>query len=348
LYGLLGTTVISFSDVLGNHRIIGVTSLQIDLKNSDYGLAYQYLPERVNYSVEAFHTARFVFLTRGFGTNLFRFRNYGAVVSMSYPLNRFYRLDGGLSWLNVSSENLDNPLEETDRASYILPNMSFVHDNVLWGYTSPVEGSRYRFDVFGNPGISERKLSFYSVLGDYRKYLRFWTEYSFAFRLSGGYSGGANPQRFFIGGIENWINRDFATTDIPLESASDFAFLTAALPPRGFDYAERIGTRYALMNLELRFPLIRYLVTGALPILFSNIHGVAFLDMGAAWNESDNLRFFQRNAFNQVVTRDLLMGTGVGARIFFLYFLLRFDVAWAYNVDSFSEPKFYISLGADF
>src|SRR3972149_5641919 len=40
LYGLQGTTVISFSDVLGNHRLIGVTSLQIDLKNSDYGLAY--------------------------------------------------------------------------------------------------------------------------------------------------------------------------------------------------------------------------------------------------------------------------------------------------------------------
>ena len=31
-YGLLGTTVLAFSDVLGNHRIIAQTSLQIDLK----------------------------------------------------------------------------------------------------------------------------------------------------------------------------------------------------------------------------------------------------------------------------------------------------------------------------
>jgi hypothetical protein len=115
LYGLLGTTVISFSDVLGNHRIIGLTSLQIDLKNSDYGLAYYYLPERINYGFEAFHTARFVFLSRGFFSNLYRFRNYGAVGSISYPLNRFYRLESGLSWLNVSSENLDNPAEESER-----------------------------------------------------------------------------------------------------------------------------------------------------------------------------------------------------------------------------------------
>ncbi len=45
----VGTTVISFSDVLGNHRLIGITGLQIDLKNSDYGLAYYYLAKRINW-----------------------------------------------------------------------------------------------------------------------------------------------------------------------------------------------------------------------------------------------------------------------------------------------------------
>jgi Tol biopolymer transport system component len=348
LYGLLGTTVISFSDVLGNHRLIGVTSLQIDLKNSDYGLAYYYLPERINYGIEAFHTARFVFLSRGFFSNLYRFRNYGAVGSMSYPLNRFYRLEAGLSWLNVSSENLDDPTQESEQVSYVIPSASFVHDNVLWGYTAPVEGTRYRFDVFGNPGLNNDRLSFYSLLGDYRTYFRFGEDYSFAYRLSGGYSGGANPQRFFIGGVENWINRSFATSDIPLESASDFAFLTAALPLRGYNYAEQIGTKYALMNMEFRFPLIKYLLTGALPILFSNILGVAYFDVGSAWNDTEKLRFFEKNQNGNVISRDLLMGTGLGARIFFLYFLVKLDVAWAYNVDGFTKPKYYISLGADF
>lgn len=348
LYGLLGTTVLSFSDVLGNHKIIGLTSLQIDLKNSDYGLAYYYLPKRINLGLEMFHTARFVYLTRGFSDNLFRFRNLGISGSASYPLNRFYRIDAGLSWLNLSSENLDDPTEPTDKVSYVIPSASFVHDNVLWGYTSPVDGTRYRFDVLGNPGIGNTNLSFYSILGDYRTYWRFWNDYSFAFRLSGGFSGGANPQRFFIGGIENWINRNFATTTIPLESASDFAFLTPALPLRGFDYAEQIGTKYSLMNLELRFPLIRYLLTGALPLLFSNVVGVMFADIGTAWNRNQDLKFFEKDSNNNLVSKDLLMGTGVGARLYLLYFLVRFDVAWAYNIDKFSSPKFYISIGADF
>ena len=348
LYGLLGTTVFSFSDVLGNHRLIGVTSLQIDLKNSDYGLAYYYLANRLNYGIEGFHTARFVILTRGFGSSLYRFRDFGFVGSLSYPLNKFYRIEGGLSWLNILEENLDNPVEPSDKVSYVIPSISLIHDNSLWGFTAPIDGTRYRFDLLGNPGFIKRNLDFYSVLGDYRTYFRFWDYYSFAFRLSGGYSGGSTPQRFFIGGIENWINRRFATGDIPLESPSDFAFLTPVLPLRGFDYAEEIGTKYSLLNLELRFPLIRYLVTGPLPILFSNIFGAAFVDMGAAWNNNKQLRFFERNSDGNVVTKDLLIGTGFGARIFLFYFLTRFDIAWAYNVQHFSTPKFYFSLGYDF
>lgn len=349
LYGLLGTTVISFSDVLGNHRLVGQTSLQIDLKNSDYGLSYYYMPKRIDYGIEAFHTARFVYLQRSTGDELFRFRNYGAVASMSYPLNRFYRLDAGLSFLNVSSENLDNPDEDLQKVVYLLPAVSFIHDNTIFGYTSPIEGTRYRLDLLANGLVQKNKNSFYSLLADYRTYLRFWGDYSFVFRYTGGLSRGNKPQRFFIGGIENWINRNFTTGTIPLESPADFAFLTPVLPMRGFNYAEKLGTTYSLVNLELRYPLIRYLLSGALPILFTNVLGTAFIDAGAMWgNNSKQLQLFSKDANGNLMTKDALIGTGLGARMYLLYFLLRFDVAWSYNMQSFSQPKFYISLGADF
>lgn len=348
LYGLMGTTVLSFSDVLGNHRLIGVTSLQIDLKNSDYGLTYAYLGSRLNLSVQAFHTARFVYLTRGLGSNLFRFRNYGAAVNFSYPMNRYYRVEAGLSYLNISQENLDDASEPLRRASFVVPSLSLIHDNILWGYISPIDGTRYRVDVLGNPGINNGKLTFASLLGDYRTYFKFSAEYSFALRLSGGYSVGANPQRFFLGGVDNWINRKFATQNVPIESISDFAFLSTAVPLRGYDYAQSIGTKYALLNFEVRFPLIRYFITGALPLFFSNIQGVLFLDAGAAWNKNSSLKLFKHNSENSLVTQDLLMGTGIGARLYFLYFLLRYDLAWAYNLNKFSTPTHYISIGVDF
>jgi hypothetical protein len=49
-----------------------------------------------------------------------------------------------------------------------------------------------------------------------------------------------------------------------------------------------------------------------------------------------------------MVTDDLLLGTGIGARAYVFGIPLRFDVAWRYNLDSWSKPKYYLSLGYDF
>lgn len=347
LYGLLGTTILSFSDVLGNHRLIGQTSLQIDVKNSDYGLAYFYLKERLDIGFQAFHTARFLYRSSFFGDELYRFRNFGVIASASYPFDRFYRMDFGLSLLKVSSENLDNYLVPIEATTFLLPSLSFVHDNVLWGYTSPIEGTRYNITAFSDPGLIKSRQSFFSLNFDYRKYLRFWFDNSFVFRLSGGSSFGGNAQRFFVGGTDNWINRTFKTDGVPISSASDFAFLTPALPLRGYDYAEQIGTKYGLLNLELRIPVIRYLLTGGLPLFFQNILGVAYLDAGSAWDNTKKLKFIGTDEFGNTITKDLLLGTGIGFRVYML-FLWRIDIAWKYNLEKFSKPRYYFSIGLDF
>ena len=50
----------------------------------------------------------------------------------------------------------------------------------------------------------------------------------------------------------------------------------------------------------------------------------------------------------KTVTNDLLLGTGFGARANIFGFPLKFDLAWNYNFDKFSSPKYYISLGYNF
>lgn len=348
MYGLMGTTVMSFSDMLGNHRLIGVTGFQIDLKNSDYGLSYYYLRKKVNFGVEGFHTARFVYLNRGSSANLFRFRNYGGVVSASVPMSRFYRFETSISGINVTSENLNNMFEPMERIFYLIPSVSFVHDNTMWGYYSPIQGTRYKTTIFGNLGFGDSRKSFYSVTWDFRKYLRFLFDNSLVFRFSGGYSGGNNPQRFMLGGTSNWINRSFATGSIPINNASDFAFLSPAMPLRGYRYGEQLGTKYILMNVELRMPIIRYLLAGPIiPIFFQNVIGTAFVDVGTAWDKNEDFNF----SFKKPVTdysQGMLIGTGFGARTFLLFFLFRFDVAWAYDFHGFSKPQYYFSLGVDF
>ncbi|MCX6164962.1 MAG: biopolymer transporter Tol, partial [Ignavibacteriae bacterium] len=48
-YGVQGVAQIALSDMLGDHRVYILTSMVIDLKNSDYALAYYYLPKRIDY-----------------------------------------------------------------------------------------------------------------------------------------------------------------------------------------------------------------------------------------------------------------------------------------------------------
>ena len=113
------------------------------------------------------------------------------------------------------------------RKDVLLPSVSYIHDNVLWGYTGPSNGTRYNFTLYGTPKVSSSGLGFYSAIADYRTYFRLMRGYSFAFRLAGGGSFGHDPQRFIVGGTENWINRKFENNALPISSPEDFLFLTS-------------------------------------------------------------------------------------------------------------------------
>jgi hypothetical protein len=347
-YGVTGNTVMSFSDLLGDHQIVFITNLNFDLKNSDYGLQYLYLPGRTDFGVAGFHSARFAVINDQFGGSFYRFRTFGLNLAAYYPVDRFDRLEFGSTWYSISKENLDVTAFPIEERTVLVPSLGYSHDTSLWGYTAPMNGTRYNFSVFGTPRLGANGLSFVNVTGDYRTYVRLGRNYTLALRYAGGASFGDNPQKFIIGGVENWINRTFESGYIPLENAEDYIFLQVGVPLRGHNYDAAIGSRYSIANIELRYPLLAFLQAGPLPIGLQSIGGVMFFDMGSAWNNEKDLVAFTRDAGGNVVTRDLLMGMGTGARIFFLAFLVRFDVAWAWNYAGFSQPKYYFSLGADF
>jgi len=347
-YGVSGSTIMAFSDMLGDHQIIFVTNLLLDLKNSDYGLAYYYLANRIDWGFAGFHSARFVFLRDIYGESLYRFRTYGGSVSAYYPADRFRRLEFDLTWYSISKENLDRIEAPISTRNILVPGFAYVYDTILWGLLAPVTGTRYRFNVFGTPKIGREGLSFVNVTADYRHYIRLGEWTSLAFRFSGGASFGPNPQKFIVGGVDYWINPTFEGGYIPLDNPEDYIFLQAGLPLRGYNYNARIGSRYALVNMEFRYPLFAFLQAGPLPLGLQSLGGAFFLDAGSAWDNERDFVAFTKDAEGRTVTRDLLVGMGTGARIYFLVFLLRLDVAWAWNYNAFSAPKYYFSLGADF
>ncbi|MEZ4762376.1 MAG: hypothetical protein R3C26_03940 [Calditrichia bacterium] len=73
------------------------------------------------------------------------------------------------------------------------------------------------------------------------------------------------------------------------------------------------------------------------PIRLFNIRGVMFYDIGTAyfpgknWYSNDKWRATEVGEDGKRRFKDLVSGYGVGARVYFLYFLMRIDVAWNYD-----------------
>jgi len=352
-YGVQGTTQMMFSDMLGNHQIYFATNLMLDLKNSDFVLGYYYLPNKTDFGIVGYHSARFLYYEYyddfyGSYYEIQRYRNYGINAIGSRPLDKFNRFDFGLGLMNISRENMDRPEEPKEGYTLLIPEISFTYDNSLWGYTAPNNGSRYEISFYASPKLWDKSLGFYTLEGDYRKYFKFWKSYNFIFRIAGGFSGGPNPGQFFIGGTENWINYSFENNNIPIDNVQDYAFLNPILPMRGYNYDAKRGSKYVITNFELRFPLIQYFLAGPLPIFLQNITGTAFIDIGTAWNNNKSLQLFNKDGNGDWGTKDLMVGMGFGVRFVFLYFPLKFDIAWPYDMKTFGSSVFYFSIGLDF
>ncbi len=352
IYGVQGVTQMQFSDLMGNHQIFLATNLLVDLRNSDYFLSYRYLPRRTDYGLLLFHTAR-IFLDYspdGLYIDYYRYRTYGLGMSMSYPLDRFRRVDADLSWVAISRTNLSSPLSEpVQRISFLYPALTYTVDRSIWGYTTPVRGTRYAISLTGSPPLWSGSLRFVSLLADARRYWILGSPwYTFATRLAAGASFGPDAQLYYTGGVEGWLNPIFYYMQFPITKLSDFLFATPILPLRGFDFNEANGNRFVLWNTELRFPLFAAIVPGPVPILpLYNLQGVLFVDAAAVFRNG-NFRAYQINNRGEQVFRDLYIGTGFGLRTILLGFPLRFDFAWPYDGQRFGKRKTYISIGLDF
>lgn len=350
-YGVQGYTQMLFSDVLGDHQIMAGTNLVFDLRNSDIIFQYLYLPNRVDFGISAYHLSdlfirRSRSLESGYQDYLVRFRTINLGFDAFYPISKFTRIQGGIQWRQVTEENLTDDTNFGGDIHTTIFNIGYVRDYSQWWYfAGPVKGLRYNLSLSASPKIKEDSKEFYTFKYDFRKYFSLGLGYSLAIRASGGFSTGESPQNFFLGGISNWLNPSFKggkkiTTD-------DIYFSEFVTPLRGSSYYELIGNNYFISNIEFRFPFMLYLGIGFLPIQLSGIEGVLFADLGSAWNDPQGWNW-SRTENGKLYYEDIFSGYGTGIRAAFFGFLWRIDVAWKYNGNSFSEPRYYWSFGLDF
>ena len=349
LWGVQGAGQIALSDVFGNHRLLFFTNLYYDFGSSDYLLNYLYLPRRIDLGIGAFHQA-FFFNSRNEG--LMRDRYFGLNTYGAYPFDRFKRLEASLAWLGINREYLENDAASR-KIRVLLASAAYVRDTSAWGWTGPVHGERSEFRVNFSPRLhKDEGIEFLTLRGDYRKYFKIGQKYSLAVRVAGGASAGKNPQRFYLGGVDNWLNQDYSHP-LRIDNPEAIYFSSFELPLRGTSFFESSGNRFVLTNLEFRFPLIRRFELGwPVRITANNIRGVFFTDLGAGWDRTrgkERFQPFRSLGGNHFMLNDLKMGYGLGAHINFGFLLLRIDIAWSTDWRrTASTPRYYFSLGSEF
>ena len=194
---------------------------------------------------------------------------------------------------------------------------AFVGDSSVFGFLSPVRGTRYRYEVQALTG----DLKFQTALADWRKYF-FFNPVTFAMR--GIYYGryGTDSESGKISPL--YIGQDALIHgyNVGSISASECVRTPGSNACPVFD--RLIGSKIAVANLEVRVPVIGTkqfgLASGFVPTEF-----FAFLDSGAAWSSNQHLdvRFARNNATDRVP----VVSAGAGLRLLLAYIPLEFYAA---------------------
>ncbi len=355
--GLAGGIAFGFSDMLGNRRLNAVVQANGSVKDIGGQLQYINRARRLNYGAVAQHIPQ-VAAFGNFSNTTFNVNGQsvsGVVVErvlqrqyfddvqgvLQYPLSstRRFEFTAGVQrisyGLEVDSQFVVNN-EIVGRRSNSLDagvpattfgtgTAAFVGDYSFFGFTSPVAGGRYRFEVAPYVG----SINYQTVLADYRRYF-----YARPFTLAlrglhyGRYGGGAEDSRLrplFVG--QNPLIRGYDPLDFRAADCSPTATGSEACP----EFDRLVGSRIAVANVELRIPLLGTEQLGLINFPYLPLEIAPFLDAGVAWRggDSPSLRFAERSS-----ERVPVFSAGVTARAS----VLGFAVLEVFYVNPFQRP----------
>ncbi|MFQ5583206.1 MAG: hypothetical protein ACE5GL_02070, partial [Calditrichia bacterium] len=256
-WGTTGGAVFAFSDLLGNDQYYFMiynnarTRSEI-LQSFNLALTKVSLRKRTNYAYGFFRLSGQYF---NFKDNIFFEQRTGGFFTLSYPFSQFKRIEFSTSLIYSDKEFLG----DLRRIAWLTSNsISLVHDNSLWSYTGPVEGSRYKISIGNTYDFRWSRVNYWTFLLDYRHYFRIAPSVTYAVRFLSLLNDGKETRWFYLGG--SWDMRGY----------SRFAIR---------------GEKILFMSHEIRFPFLKYMALqfpfGLMG--FRSIRGALFVDAGNGW-----------------------------------------------------------------
>jgi hypothetical protein len=297
-----------------------------------------------------------------------------------YPIDVFHRISLGGGYRNdryifKSLDTFSTNLP-TYTTNWVYFKSEYVYDNTIDVMTDIKNGFRGRaffefhkeFPTQVDDGVHlpAWNNAYFTEMGfDARYYLKIYKQMILASRASFATSLGNDKMIHYLGGLDNSLlsiqSGNNPAVQAPIDPKANYVYQTIESPMRGFTANSRNGSSYALINAELRIPLITMLMNRPSKSEFvRNFMIVGFLDCGTAWDGlspfSNNNPLFTttyQNSVSDITVQQaktpVILGTGFGFRTSLLGYFIKLDVAWGLDTGVWSQkPIYYLSFGHDF
>ncbi|HEV8659363.1 MAG TPA: BamA/TamA family outer membrane protein [Thermoanaerobaculia bacterium] len=348
-YGVAGSVSAYFTDILGQQNV-GFTFQGTGDSTTSFAdqlggeLFYLNQTHRFNWGVDTLHLPYVSsYWSYGIGTapgtNTVTdvYQNYRIVETISdvspmaqYPFGPTRRIEGSAgyqryaykaeleTWYAIGNTIIDRTRErlgDSFSINLFKASTAFVGDSSIFGFVSPVRGTRYRYEVEALTG----DLKFDTALADWRKYF-YHRPFTLAVR-------GFHYGRYGSGGEDTRISPLYLGAGDLVRGYDPYGINPAleCKTSSGCPVFDRlIGSKIAAGSVELRAPLFGTPEFGLINATFIPTEIFAFGDVGAAWTSNSKVSWKWQTDTNERVP---VMSVGAGLRILLSYIPIEFYVA---------------------
>ena len=330
-----GGIALFWSDILGNHNL--ATALQVQYGNNmtDISGLVGYMNtasrwnwggvvQQVPYILSGYNIGyTTINNTPAYEQQQYVYRETDREVRgiVAYPFNQSLRLElsAGFTNLNFYQQVTTQAISLYDGSVLVnstttIPSapdinlgtasVALVFDNSYFGATSPILGTRYRFEV----GLNQGNLKWFDLLGDFRQYWMPIRPVTIAARILqyGRYGASADDYRLqpeflgYPGLVRGYESSSFTSGEFQTDSAATYK-----------TWNDLIGSKILVGNLEIRFPLLGIFGLGEGFYGYFPIEMAFFYDAGLSWSNDQKIRLFGLHSDS----RDPVTSAGVALRV---------------------------------
>ncbi len=353
-------------DMFENFRITGGFRFSGNFDSNEYLLSLDNLKGKYDKQL-VFHRQGYYSYTE---TSIYKTHTHDIYASLSRPITPALALKGTLSYRFDNQVSLAYDMisleEESIRRHWVSAKAEIIYDNTRERSINIYYGTRFK--IFGElyKEMFATKSAMVVLGADFRHYTRIHRELIWANRFAASTSLGPTRLLYYLGGVDNWMGYLFNgttsmfDTSIPVNTDINYGFQALATNMRGFSQNARNGTSFAVINSEIRWPIIRYFAGHPLKSNFLNsLQVVGFGDIGSAWVGSTP--WSGKNAYDSDIYENgpvrvvvdsnhtpIIYGFGFGARVQIAGYFVRADWAWGVENSYILPRMFYLSFSKDF